>query len=77
MFSRDASLLAALDHIHYVRSGLLFLNDMKQSPDSITEAFDQGNFTVKKTSRVFRWGLIKPMKKTIGQSRLTVGLTTS
>ena len=53
MFQRDASLLAALDDIHNVRSRLVFLNEMKQSPDSIKEAFDQGNFTVKKTSRVF------------------------
>ena len=46
-------MLAALGHIHNVRSELVFLNEIKLSPDSIKEAFDQGNVTVKKTSRVF------------------------
>ena len=31
----------------------MLLNDMKRLPDSIKEAFNQGNITVKKTSRVF------------------------
>ena len=31
----------------------MFLNNMKRLPDSIKEAFDQENFIVKKTSRVF------------------------
>ena len=31
----------------------MFLNNMKHLPDSIKEAFDQENFIVKKTSRVF------------------------
>ena len=39
--------LAALNHIHYLRWELVFLNDIFE------EAFVQGNFTVKKTSRVF------------------------
>ena len=42
-------MLAALHHIHYVRSGLVFLNEIKHLPDSI----NQRNFTVKKNSRVF------------------------
>ena len=42
-------MLAALDHIHYVRSGLAFLNEIKHLADSI----NQGIFTVKKTSCVF------------------------
>ena len=45
--------LAALGHIHYLRLGLVFLNNIKRLPDSIKEAFDQGNFTVKRTSRAF------------------------
>ena len=47
------SWLAALDHMYYLRRGLVFLNDMKCSFDSIKEALDQGNFTVKKNNRVF------------------------
>ena len=45
--------LAALNHIHYLKWRTVFLNDIKDLPHSIKEAFDQGNFTVKKTSRVF------------------------
>ena len=47
------SWLAALNHMHYLRRGLVFLNDMKCSFDSIKEVLDQGNFTVKQNSRVF------------------------
>ena len=44
---------AALDHMHYLRWGLVFLNDMKRLSDSIKEEFDQGNSAVKKISCVF------------------------
>ena len=45
--------LAALDHIHYLRWRLEFLDDINRLPDSIKEVFDQGYFFVKKNSRVF------------------------
>ena len=45
--------LAALNHMHYLRWRLVFSNDMKRLPESIKEAFDQANFTAKKTSRTF------------------------
>ena len=45
--------VAALDHIHYLRWRLVFLNDIVRLPDSIKEAFNQENFTVNKTSRAF------------------------
>ena len=48
--------LAALDDIHYLGLGLVFLNNVMHSPDSIKETFNQGNFTVNKTSRVFYHG---------------------
>ena len=47
------SKLAALDHGHYLRLGLVLLNDMNRLSDSIKEVFDQENFTVKKPSRAF------------------------
>ena len=45
--------VVALDHIHYLRWRLLFLNDIVRLPDSIKEVFNQENFTVNKTSRAF------------------------
>ena len=45
--------LAALDHIHYLRWRLEFLDDINHLPDSIKEVIDQGYFFVKKNSRVF------------------------
>ena len=47
------SWLAALDRIYYLRWRLVFLNNMKRLRDSIKEAIDHRNFTVKKTSRAF------------------------
>ena len=45
--------LAALDHIHYLRWRLEFLDDINRLPDSIKEVIDQGYFFVKKNSCVF------------------------
>ena len=47
------SWLAALDRIYYLRWRLVFLNNMKRLRNSIKEAIDHRNFTVKKTSRAF------------------------
>ena len=44
--------VAVLDHIHYMRWGSVFLDDMRRLPESIKKSFDLGNFTVKKSSRV-------------------------
>ena len=45
--------VAVLDHTHYMRWGSVFLDDMRRLPESIKKSFDLGNFTVKKSSRVF------------------------
>ena len=39
--------MAALDHSNYLRWGSVFLNDMKNLPEQVFEAFSQGYFTVK------------------------------
>lgn len=45
---------AALGYTHYMRQGLVFLDDMKRLQESLEEEFkQQGNFTVKKMNRVF------------------------
>ena len=53
MFRGDASLVSSFGphSLSMVRNSVL--NDIKRLLDSIKEAIDQGNFTVKKTSCVF------------------------
>ena len=45
--------MAALDHTHYLRWGLVFFNGIKQLPESVFRAFAQVHFTVKRTDHVF------------------------
>ena len=45
--------IAALDHIHYLRWGIVFLEDMWRLPESVKHTFDLGNFTIKESARVF------------------------
>ena len=45
--------LAALDHTNYLRWGCIFLCDMHRQPASAADEFVNGDFTIKKTERIF------------------------